>query len=137
MSSENLGAVPVYQKAESLYEISRHLVSYVSFNKDLVKLYQSNSLRDSIANSLLIDARLISNNMAQALSTKSYSERLRNAKFISIMIDNINSYCTGLEKDGVKEKEYLNLLRTEVKSFRKSFVKWIRTLPNSSDDFLI
>ncbi|TMM53153.1 hypothetical protein FEE95_18970 [Maribacter algarum] len=134
MSSENFGAVKVYQKAESLYELSRHLVSYVSFNKDLVKLYQSNSLRDIIANSLLTDARLISKNMAQALSSKSYSERLRNATFINIMIRNINSYCTGLEKDGVKEKEYLNLLRSEIKSFRKSYLKWIRTLPNSSDD---
>ncbi|MEP3211324.1 MAG: hypothetical protein ABJN95_19215 [Maribacter sp.] len=134
MSSENLGSVPVYQKAESLYEISRHLVSYVSFNKDLVKLCQSNSLRDIIANSLLTDARLISKNMAQALSSKSYSERLRNATFINIMIRNINSYCTGLEKDGVKEKEYVNLLRKEIKSFRLSLKKWMRNLPNSSDD---
>jgi len=134
MSSKNLGAVPVYQKAESLYEISRHLVSYVSFNKDLVKLYQSNSLRDIMANSLLTDARLISKNMAQALSSKSYSDSIRNAKFISIMIHNINSYCNGLEKDGVKEKEYLNLLRKEVRIFRISFKKWLRTLPNSPED---
>lgn len=136
MSSENLRTVPIYQKAESLYELSRHLVSYVSFNKDLVKLYQSHSLRDIMANSLLTDARLISKNMAQALASKSHSERLRNTTFISIMIGNISSYCTGLEKDGVTEKEYLNLLRTEIKSFRKSFAKWIHTLPNSSDDFL-
>lgn len=136
MSSNNFGSVPVYQKAESLYEISRHLVSYVSFNKDLVKLYQSNSLRDVIANSLLTDARLISKNMAQALSSKSYSERIQNASFINIMIRNINSYCTGLEKDGLKEKEYVNLLRKEIKSFRKSYLKWVRTLPNASDDFL-
>lgn len=135
MSSKNLGAVPVYQKAESLYEMSRHLVSYVSFNKDLVKLCQSNSLRDIIANSLLTDARLISKNMAQALSSKSYSERLQNATFINIMIRNINSYCTGLEKDGVKEKEYVNLVRREMKSFRVSLKKWMRSLPNSSDDF--
>ncbi|MFK7811418.1 MAG: hypothetical protein AB8B59_02925 [Maribacter sp.] len=131
MSSKNSGASSVYQKAESLYEVSRHLVSYVSFNKDLVKLYQSNSLRDIIANSLLTDARLISQNMAQALSSKSYSERLRNATFISIMINNINSYCIGLEKDGLKEKEYVNLLRKEIRSFRKSFSKWTRTLPHS------
>lgn len=134
MSTENLGSVPVYQKAKSLHEISRHLVSYVSFNKDLVKLYQSKSLRDSIANSILTDAQLISMKMAQALSSKSYSERLRNAKFITIMIRNINSYCTGLEKDGVKEKEYINLLRSEIKSFKSYFKKWMVTLPNSSEE---
>ena len=110
-------------------------MSYVSLNKDLVKLYQSNSLRDIIANSLLTDARLISKKMAQALSSKCSNERLRNAAFINIMIRNINSYCTGLEKDGVREKEYVNLLRTEMKIFRASFVKWIRTLPNTSEDF--
>jgi len=116
--------------------MSRHLVSYVSLNKDVVKLYQSNSLRDVIANSLLTDARLISKNVAQALSSKSYNEILQNVSFISIMIRNINSYCVGLEKDGVKEKEYINLLRTEIKSFRKSYKKWLRTLPSSSDDFI-
>ena len=135
MSSENLGSVPVFQKAESLYEISSHLASYISFNKDQKKLHLSTSLRDSLANAILTDARLISRNMAEALSSKSYSERLRNTTFINIMIRNINSYCLGLEKDGVNEKEYLNLLRTEVKGFRKSFKTWIRTLPNSSEGF--
>lgn len=135
MSSKNLGSIPVYQKAESLYEISRHLASYISFNKDLVKLYQSNSLRDNIADSLLTDTRLISMNMAQALSSKSYKDRIRNVKFISVMIRNVNSYCLGLEKDGLKEKEYINLLRKEIRGFRVSFKKWIRTLPSSSEDF--
>lgn len=49
------------------------------------------------------------------------------------MIQNINSYCTGLEKDGVKEKEYLNLLRKEIRSFRKSFKKWTGSLPNKGN----
>lgn len=136
MASKNLGTVLAYRKAESLYEISRHLVSYVSFNKDLVQLYKSNSLRDIIANSLLTDSRLISKNMAAAITSNSYDERHRNTASINIMIRNINSYCIGLEKDGVKEKEYVNLVRTEIKSFRKSYKNWIRSLPNSSDDFI-
>ena len=44
------------------------------------------------------------------------------------MTRNILSYCNGLEKDGVKEKEYLNLLRKEIKSFRKSFKKWRKSM---------
>ena len=59
MSSENLGTIPVYKKALELCEISRHIVSYISFNKDLINLYQSNSLRDIIAGSLLTDTILI------------------------------------------------------------------------------
>jgi len=133
MSSENLGAVPVYKKALELREISRHIVSYVSFNKDLLKLYQSNSLRDIIAGSLLTDTKLIPKKIEQTEYSKSYTERINNATFINIMIHNLNSYCTGLEKDGVKEKEYLHLLRQEIRSFRKTFKKWRSSLPNSSD----
>lgn len=108
--------------------MSREIASYVSYNKDLLKLYQSNSLRDRIADSLLTDTILIPQKIALVENSNSYSERANTVTFINIMIRNINSYCTGLEKDGVKEKEYLNLLRMEIQSFRKSYKKWKKTL---------
>jgi hypothetical protein len=130
MSSDNLGTVPVYKKALELCEMSRHIVSYISFNKDLIKLYQSNSHRDVIAGSLLTDTVLIPKKIEQAEHSQSYAERIKNASFINIIIHNLNSYCTGLEKDGVKDKEYLQLLRQEIRSFRKTFKKWSRSLSN-------
>ena len=131
MSSKNLRTVPVYIKALSLCEISRHIASYISFNKDVLKMYQSNSLRDNIVGSLVTDTSLISKKIAQAEYSKSHAEQINNATFINTMIQNINSYCTGLEVDGVKEKEYLNLLRQEIRSFRKSFKKWKGSLSGS------
>jgi hypothetical protein len=128
MSHKNLKSVPIYRKALELCHMSREIASYVSFNKDLLKLYQSQSLRDIIAEALLTDAILIPQQIAHAEFSQSHSERMRSATFINIMIRNINSYCTGLEKDGVREKEYLNLLRKEIKSFRASFRKWRRNL---------
>lgn len=128
MSAKNLGAIPVYQKALELREMSKAIASYVTFNKEVLKRYNSNSLRVNIADSLVIDTVLIPKQIAQAERSKSYAERINSATFINIMIRNINSYCLGLEKDGVKEREYLNLLRSEIKSFRKSFTKWRRTI---------
>lgn len=128
MSSKNLGAIPVYQKALELREVSKALASYISFNRDALISYRSNSLRDVIADSLVVDTVLIPEQIAQAEQSSSYTERMHSATFINIMIMNISSYCLGLEKDGVKEKDYLNLLRKEIKSFRKSFVKWRRTI---------
>lgn len=130
MSYRNLGTIPVYQKALELREISKAIASYVSFNKDFLHLYSSNSLRDNIADSLVTDTVLIPEKIALAEHSKSYAERLSSARFINIMIQNINSYCLGLEKDGVKEIEYVNLLRSEIRSFRKSFKKWRRSLNN-------
>ncbi len=124
MARKNLQQIPIYRKAMDLCFMSREIASYVSFNKDLRKLYESNSLRDSIANSLLTDTILIPQKIVDAEFSTSSSERMQSISFINIMIRNINSYCRGLEKDGVKEIEYLNLLRSELRSFRKDYKKW-------------
>ena len=124
MTYSNFGSLPVYRKALELCRMSREIASYVSFNKNLMKLYQSNSHRDHIADSLLTDAILISQKIALAENTACRTERMKIATYINVMIRNINSYCRGLEKDGVKEQEYLELLRNELKSFRKSFKIW-------------
>lgn len=128
MPYNNLNAIPVYQKALDLCSMSRAIASYVSQNKNLLTLYKSNSHRDVIADSLLTDAILIPQQIAQAESSGSHTVRLKSANFINIMIRNINSYCNGLEKDGLKEREYLDLLRKEIRSFRKSFKKWRKSL---------
>ncbi|MEA1787027.1 hypothetical protein U1E44_13085 [Arenibacter sp. GZD96] len=134
MPYKSLKTIPIYKEALDLCRISRELVSYVTYNKDLLKLYQSNSLRDSIADSLLTDAILIPQKIVQAEWSESHSVRLKSASFIYIMTRNILSYCNGLEKDGVKEKEYLNLVRNEIKSFRKSFKAWRRSFRSNEDD---
>ncbi len=128
MSYRNFGALAVYKKAVELREISRAIASYVSFNKEFIQLYSSNSLRDNIADLLITDAVSIPEKIAFATRSTSYSERKSSARLISIMLRNINSYCLGLEKDGVKEKEYLNLLRAEIRSFRELFKLWRNSL---------
>ncbi|MDV7139714.1 hypothetical protein R3X28_12545 [Maribacter sp. TH_r10] len=128
MPKKNLRHVPVYRKALELCATSRAIASYVTFNKDLLKLYTSNSLRDIVADSLLTDAILIPQKIAQTEWSLSKDEKRRNISFINIMLKNINSYCIGLERDG-HEKEYLNVLRKEIKSFRKSFTKWTASFP--------
>lgn len=124
MAYRSLRNLTIYRKSLELCTMSREIASYVSLNKDLVRLYESRSLRDIIANSILTDAILIPQKIAQVEYSNSTSERLETISFINIIIRNINSYCMGLEKDGVKETEYINLLRAEIKSFRKSYKKW-------------
>ena len=128
MSQENLSSVPLYRKALDLCKMSREIASYVTYNKDLLKLYQSNSHRDIIADSLLTDAILIPQQIAYAEYSNCHASRMKSATYISIMTRNILSYCKGLEMDGVKEKEYLNLLRIEIRSFRRLYHKWKKSL---------
>jgi len=128
MSHQNLGSLPVYQKALELCTLSRELASFVTYNKNMLTLYQSESHRDHIADSLLTDAVLIPQQIARAETSDSVSDRMKSATFIGIMIRNISAYCNGLEQDGVREKEYLHLLRREIRIFRRSFKKWRKSI---------
>lgn len=128
MSYKNLRNIPIYRKALELCSTSREIASYVSYNKDLLYLYKSNSLRDTIADSILTDAILLPIQIEQAERSDSQQVRIKSAKFINIITGNILSYCNGLEHDGLKEKEYLNLLRNDILSFRKSYKNWRESL---------
>ncbi len=130
MSHYNLGSLPVYQKALELCTLSKELASFVTYNQNLLTLYQSQSLRDHIADSLLTDAVLIPQQIARAETSDSLSDRMKSATFIGIMIRNISAYCNGLEQHGVREKEYLQLLRQEIRVFRRSFKKWRKSIAN-------
>jgi hypothetical protein len=124
MAYRSLRHLPIYRKALEICTMSREIAAYVSFNKDLMRLCESKSLRDIMANSILTDAILIPQKIAQVEYSECSNERLETISYINIIIRNINSYCMGLEKHGVKEIEYINLLRKEIKSFRKSYKAW-------------
>lgn len=128
MSYERIAKLPVYRQAVALRTMSREIASYVTHNKDLLTLGHSNSLRDHIADSLLTDAILIPQHIARAENSSSLAIRQRSVHFINVMTRNLYAYCKGLEKDGVREREYLDLLRKEVRRFRQSFKKWRKSV---------
>lgn len=128
MDNRNFTALPVYQKSLVVKNLSDAIANYFSYDSDFFVLNEKSSLRSDIARALLTDASLISATLVKASSSKSRSVRTKNIVFINIITRNILSYCNGLEKDGVKEKEYLNLLRKEIKTFRAYFKQWRKSL---------
>ena len=128
MSYQRFKDLPVYRQALSLRKMSREIASFVSHNKDLVSLAQSMSHRDQLADSLIQDAILIPKQIARAETSSSLAIRQSSIKFIGIITRNLNAYCKGLEMDGMREREYLDLLRGEVKTFRKAFKMWRKSL---------
>jgi hypothetical protein len=120
--------LPVYKKSLELRDLGTAIASYFSNDSNLFKLNKSASLRDSIANSLITDSNLISQQIRQAATSNSYEIRMQSATFINVITRNLASYCNGLDHDGVKEREYVNLLRRELRSFRVSFKQWRKSL---------
>ena len=128
MSAKGISQLPVYRKAIELQSMSRAIAYCVASRKDFLNLYMSDSLRDQVTDALLTDTGLIRKQVALAASTPSVHIRRGSLQFISVMIRNLNSYCKGLEMDGVREREYLELMQRELRIFRKSFRTWRKTL---------
>ena len=128
MQNSSYTSLLVYKKSLIIRDLSTAIALYFSKDNHVFKLKRTAGLRDHIANSLRIDADLIAKQIKRASTSNSYETRLQSAMYINIITRNLSSYCNGLDYDGVKEKEYLNLLRRELKSFRISFKQWRKSL---------
>ncbi|SFR51210.1 hypothetical protein SAMN04490243_2458 [Robiginitalea myxolifaciens] len=128
MSSPRLNRLPVYRQALSLRTLSSELAAFVSYNKDLMSLRNSLSHRDQLADCLLTDATLIPEQIAEAENSSSLAIREQRVQFIGVITRNLNAYVKGLEMDGIREREYLELLRREVRIFRVAFKKWRKSV---------
>ncbi len=127
MHNKGLNTLQVYKNSLVLKDLSDALGHYFSpEERRYSKKYLG--LRAVIAESLIHDASLIPTTIERTFESNSINFRIKNANFINIITKNIISYCNGLEHDGIKEKEYLQLLRKELKIFRKSFKQWRKSL---------
>jgi len=133
MEKNSLNSLGVYRKSLALRDLSEAVAYYFSYNKDMLALRKIGSFRDDVMQSLMTDAVQITKEVEHAALSNSYASRMRSLSFINVMTKNILAYCNGLERDGVKEKEYLNLLRREIKVFRVSFKKWRKSFQNGND----
>ena len=133
MKSRNYVSLPVYQRSLALKDLSTAVASYFSYDGDLFVLPKKSGLRNEIANALFTDASLISKNLVEAATASSKKIRNKNITYINIKPRNILANCNGMEKEGVKEKEYVQLLRKDIRSFRADFKQWRKSLISSED----
>ena len=130
MSHKRLRDLPVYKKATELQRMSRAIALCAAGKEEVINLYRATSLKGEVAGSLLADTALIRKQIALAAGTTSLTIRQNSLQFVAIMIRNLGSYCKGLEIDGMREREYIELLRQELVSFRTSFKQWRKSLGN-------
>lgn len=132
MKSNDFDSLAVYKSSLVLRDLSDAIGHYFS-PEHRVFSKRSLGLRAIIAESLINDASLLPLTIEATYKSSSLDYKLKNVNFVNIISRNIISYCNGLENDGIKEKEYLQLLRRELKTFRKSFKQWRKSLLYDSE----
>ena len=128
MSSYYKNGYPIYQKSLAVSSVGQAIAAYFSYDQKYSKKRRFSGLRAEIADAILTDIKLISKTLNDALKNDSKEQFLKDISFVNTMLKNLLSYCNGLERDGVKEREYVHLLRAEIKAFRKSFKSWRKNL---------
>ncbi|MFT5022019.1 MAG: hypothetical protein ACI834_000695, partial [Colwellia sp.] len=75
---------------------------------------------------LLTDTRLLIKSLKKLSKIQCKQERHSMLKNIYYIIDNIYSYCKGLEYQKHANLDYLGIYRRELQQFRSLFHKWAR-----------
>jgi len=130
----NLATLPVYRRRFGFIALSaERLVSYVTNNKDLLYLLQSNSFRDSICR-LHLDRRNFNTTTKIALAERSSWRRCAEYYYFSHNQTSwpkkkiFFSIAEVLKKDGVKKENYITAyLKREFKKIQEILYKYGKT----------
>ena len=118
----------LYEKAEEIRNISRRISDYLL--PDMAKLNDNGSEDKYIyqtgdiirySNSLLF-------NISKAENESLQDSRLKYAALVSRMTNRLYSYCESLEKVNSNGKDFMKILRKELRKFQKLQSVWRLTL---------
>ncbi len=115
---------PLYLHALALGDISQAIAQYVEYKYETLNGSGFVHLQAEIAEAIRNDSRLIQQNTAEIAGLESRGRLGANLRFLRTLGKNLLSYCNGLEYHGLKEREYIQLLRREVKLYRRALKHW-------------
>ncbi|NER16242.1 hypothetical protein [Spongiivirga citrea] len=122
----NWGDLPVYKKAEAIYDIVMRIEKIDAEEEEGLSDYE----RDAIATHIdymVENASIIPAKIAGAVSADLYDIQMENAVIIRKSARELLTDSTGLVSLGFKDVDYLEILRNEVDEFRILFAEWVKT----------
>lgn len=116
--------LPVYRKALEIFRISRAMAAYFTNDKHVLEMDLSANPQDFEAGHLVTESLQLAPGIASAACAPNSESRLQRIRNIRAVAQNLKSLCKKLECCGVKEVEFLNLLRKEIHTFDKMVSDW-------------
>ena len=114
---DNLNKLPIYQKAELIYQLVESLVASLSEGDEFIQVTKE---------IMMADAMIISAKIAGAEGGDLYSIRMQNAAIIRNHGMSLYVQVGSLRflKD-YKDLEYIKLIREQLDEFRLLFIEWV------------
>ena len=118
----------MYQKSLDIFKLSRSVAAYITDDKDLISMYRSGTRTDNYADNLVLNAFRLVPKIAETESQKNRSVKLIYARSLRYYIDVIYKNCIQLENTKVQGKDFVKLLRKELKKFQKLHKSYVNSL---------
>lgn len=126
--SNNLYLSPIYRKAIEIFTLSRNISKYLVH--DLAPL-QSNGSEDSniyFSGDIVRQSISLAPEIVKAESKTFFEEKHKHAAFLTQLTNVLYKNCYRLERSNSNGRDFLPLLRKELKKFRKLQRNWMLTL---------
>jgi len=130
----NFTQLKVYQKAQEIFKVSRAIACIISDNKNVMEMGISNNYNYHFAGEIVSDSLRLVPSLAVVHNTSNSSLRLKRANNIRKSANRMLIKCRKLEFNGVKETEFLNLLKSEILQFENLFTDWLNNLHYKKDE---
>lgn len=121
-------SLPVYTKALEIFRVSRAIAYSISDKQHVLEMTISTEIKNRFAGEIITDSLRLAPELAAVQSTSCTILRLKRAKKIQKALNRILIRCKKLEFHAAGEKEFLQLLRTEILQFEKLFSDYFHNL---------
>lgn len=128
MESNNFTNLAVYKKALEIFRVSRVIACAVSDNKHIIELDLSANPNEKVAGELVSDSLRLVPELAAIHNSSNNRIQLRKAKRLRKSAGLILAKCKKMEYQGVRELEFIGILRNELQQFDELFSEWLYNL---------
>lgn len=122
---DNSYQLPAYRKALEIFRISRAVAAFFSEDKNVLEMQVSTNPQHQVAGLLIDESLQLAPGIASAACAPNPASRLERIQKLKRAAKNIRQQCKNLEFSGVKEIEFLGLLRKEIHQFEKMLSDWV------------
>lgn len=117
--------LPAYRKALEIFRIARAVAAYFSEEKNVLEMQVSTNPQHQFAGLLIDESLQLAPGIASAACAPNSASRLERIKKLKRAARNLKQQCKNLEFSGVKELEFLGLLRKEIHQFDQMLSDWV------------
>lgn len=110
--------MPIFQKAEQIFKLTEGLVHIIPADNEFL---QETAVRFMLENAMIIPVKI-----AGAEGGDLYDLRMENAAIIRKAARELYVQAGSLRyEEGIKDKDYIELLRNTIDEFRLMFIDWV------------